>query len=626
MKRLLSVMLLLALALPAACAEEVYPAEEEVLSVEALIPVEAVESLPEALCAPEAVMIDEALEEAEPAAGTWGSCPWEIGTDGVLTIHAGTGVGTHIEQPGWALQRGSVTAVVMREKVVLPANCSELFSYLTNCTRMDLSGANTAAVRDMSSMFAYCESLTTLDLSGFSTAGVTDMRGMFYGCRGLKSLNLVSFQTAQVTDMSMMFMDCASLEDLGLGSFRAWSVRSMHAMFYHCASLTQLDLSAFGAEEVTDLSWLFAYCSSLTDLDLSGITTGRVTDMAMMFDSCAELTTVRLGRGFSFKGSGGTVLATLPEGPWYASSSGIAYTAEEISASRGKIAEIYSRQPWDVLPAVTGLAGQPVDTNASRLTWNRAANADGYQLWRSDNGGSFRWVKNCTTTVVNNYSLKPGTDYQYRVRAYAGEGSGRVYGAWSETVSVQILGEINNFTVTGKDTNCAMLKWDRVDGCTGYQVFRTEEGSGEYAWVKNATTAQVANYSLKPGATYYYKVRAYIDLPDGKRAFGQYSAGVKVYIQPQTVIQKLIGGSGRITFTWSRAEGASGYQIFYTEAGTGGTYAWWKNVPAGQLSITMPGLKANTDYWFKVRSYVDLPDGSRYYGQLSGARHAMTAK
>ena len=114
------------------------------------------------------------------------------------------------------------------------------------------------------------------------------------------------------------------------------------------------------------------------------------------------------------------------------------------------------------------------------------------------------------------------------------------------------------------------------------------------------------------------------DLPGGKRAYGQFSEGVKVYIQPQVNIT-LQGGKQQITITWDKADGCTGYQIFYTEAGTGGVYAWWKNVPAGTLSATLTGLKANTDYWFKVRSYVDLPDG-RYYGQLSEAKHVMTLK
>ncbi len=98
---------------------------------------------------------------------------------------------------------------------------------------------------------------------------------------------------------------------------------------------------------------------------------------------------------------------------------------------------------------------------------------------------------------------------------------------------------------------------------------------------------------------------------------------MKVYIQPQVSIQ-LTGGDRRIIISWDKASGCSGYQVFYTEAGTGGEYKWWKNVTG--TTATQTGLKPDTDYWYKVRSYVILPDGSKYYGQFSEARHVMTSK
>ena len=271
--------------------------------------------------------------------------------------------------------------------------------------------------------------------------------------------------------------------------------------------------------------------------------------------------------------------------------------------------------------AVKGISVQSVDTNAARITWDKIDGVSGYQLWWSIDGENFKWVKNCSTNVANKYVLTPGADYWFKVCAYTERDEKKITGDFSEPVKVHNLGTCDNFTVTGKDTNCALLRWDKVPGCTGYQVFRTVAGSGVYTWVKNATTAQVANYSLIPGTTYYYKIRAYIDLPDGKRAYGQYTDGVKVTIQPQVQIM-LTGGDGKIEISWDLAEGATGYQVFYTEAGTGGNYTWWKNVSTATVMQT--GLKACTDYYYKVRSYVDLPDGTRYYGQLSEAKHAWT--
>ena len=603
------------------------------------------------------------------------------------------------------------------------SSAASLIGGCASLTELDLSGVDLSAIRDLSSFFAGCASLVHIDLSMLNVQNVTGMRGMFSGCTKLESVDFRGLDTSLVTDMSSLFLNCTGLRaidltglntamvqkmngmfsgctgltTLDLSGLRTGSVTDMSSMFYNCQQLQSVDLSSFSAARPTSVGAMFHNCYALRSLDLSSLNTKYAAAMGGMFNACDALKAITLGAGFSFKGSGRTVLVTLPGKGWYARSDGQRYTPDEI-AQNHRAQETYSISPigtpsyvwaqdstsvtalmvspdsadplvsetvattaeitlpatWtamgettytavfthpafetqtrtvtDVprlpLEAVTGISANPVDTNASRIQWARTAGAEGYQLWRSANGGSWKWIKNCTTPVVNNYSLTPGADYRYKVRAYAGSGDDISYGPYSDEVSVHIPGKIANFTVTGKDTNCSFLKWDRVEGCTGYQVFRTVAGSGEYTWLKNATTPQVANYSLTPGTTYYYKVRAYVDLPGGGRAYGPYSAGVKIAIQPQ-VRAVVKGGSRQIKVSWTRAAGATGYQIFYTEAGTGGEYRWWKNIPAGTLTETLTGLKRDTEYWFKVRSYVDLPDGSRYYGQLSEAVHARTAE
>ncbi len=272
--------------------------------------------------------------------------------------------------------------------------------------------------------------------------------------------------------------------------------------------------------------------------------------------------------------------------------------------------------------AVSGITGQPVYTNAARITWKAASGASGYQLFRaSSQNGSYTWVKNNPTTNVVNYVLTPGADYWYKVRGYYEYGDGtKVYGAYSEAVKVHNLGAIGNFSVRGLDTNCALLQWDRVEGCTGYQVFRTVAGSGEYQWVKNATTSRIANYGLTAGTTYYYKVRAYIDLPGGGRAYGQYSEGIRVAIQAKGRITGAACENGKVQLTWEAVPGVTGYHIVYLVGGSGGVYTWVMTVPAAKTAATVTKyLEQGKTIYYRVRSYIDNPDGSRCYGQYSEA-------
>ena len=68
----------------------------------------------------------------------------------------------------------------------------------------------------------------------------------------------------------------------------------------------------------------------------------NVTDMVDMFSGCDELTGVTLGANFSFKGSGSSVLCTLPDRDWIAASSGLHFTAQQIAEDRNYIADTYT--------------------------------------------------------------------------------------------------------------------------------------------------------------------------------------------------------------------------------------------------------------------------------------------
>ena len=268
----------------------------------------------------------------------------------------------------------------------------------------------------------------------------------------------------------------------------------------------------------------------------------------------------------------------------------------------------------------------PAYTNAARITWTAAYGVTGYQLFRADKeDGEFKWVKNNPTTTVVNYVLTPGADYWYKVRAYTENADGtRTYGAFSEAVKVHNLGAIEELTVQPRDTNCTFLQWKKVEGCSGYQVFRTVAGTGEFVWVKNATTNQVANYSLTPGTVYYYKLRAYTDLPDGSRSYGQYSQAVMVRILNAAVVLSTSNRDGVITVNWKEQPNVTGYQVFHTADGPDGTYKWLANSTSTTWQHTNPAL--GQENYYRVRSYQEQPDGSRAYGQFSKAVHRVAKK
>ena len=190
--------------------------------------------------------------------------------------------------------RNSVTKVVfdVSFKDYEPTSCANWFCKFNNLT--EISGIkenlNTANVKNMSDMFSFCSSLTTLDLSNFNTANVTDMSYMFYECRSLTTLDVSNFNTANVTDMNCMFYNCSSLTTLDVSNFNTANVTDMYAMFYYCSSLTTLDVSNFNTANVTNMSWMFDGCSCLNAIFVGDDwSTVSVTESSRMFNNCTKL-------------------------------------------------------------------------------------------------------------------------------------------------------------------------------------------------------------------------------------------------------------------------------------------------------------------------------------------------
>ena len=154
------------------------------------------------------------LAEDIVASGKWGTCPWEIDADGVLTAYPGEGKNTNGVCP-WKDYRSAITKAVFVSdggtKVILPSDSSCLFNEMADLVSIDFSGVDTSNVTDMNGMFWGCSGLTSLDVSGFDTSKVTDMRMMFSGCSSLASLDLSRFDTSMVENMWGMFYISSSL-------------------------------------------------------------------------------------------------------------------------------------------------------------------------------------------------------------------------------------------------------------------------------------------------------------------------------------------------------------------------------------------------------------------------------
>ena len=230
------------------------------------------------------------------AQGSWGTCPWEISRDGVLTVYGGEGANpstpSSLKSP-WEAYSDYIRSIVFSESdgpvIARGDACEALFRWLENVETIDLTGLDTSEATDMAYMFSECRSLKSIDLTCLNTSQVTRMLGMFDDCMSLTSINLRGLDTSSLESIQDMFKHCTSLKDFSLTGFDTSCVTNMSGLFYGCQSLETLDLTGFDTSNVTSMGPMFFGCSQLKSLDLSGLNTSNVTGMGYMFYGCRSL-------------------------------------------------------------------------------------------------------------------------------------------------------------------------------------------------------------------------------------------------------------------------------------------------------------------------------------------------
>ncbi|MFT3952587.1 MAG: hypothetical protein QM689_11700 [Oscillospiraceae bacterium] len=135
------------------------------------------------------------------------------------------------------------------------------------------------------------------------------------------------------------------------------------------------------------------------------------------------------------------------------------------------------------------------------------------------------------TLIVKDGStkLKAGTDYTltYKNNTAVGVAIITVTGKGDYTGSgyryFQIVPKKTTLSSVTAGTKKATLKYTKVSGVTGYEIYRATSKTGTYTKIKTTSATSFANTGLTKGKTYYYKVRTYKTV-NGVKYYSAYSA------------------------------------------------------------------------------------------------------
>ena len=266
-----------------------------------------------------------------------------------------------------------------------------------------------------------------------------------------------------------------------------------------------------------------------------------------------------------------------------------------------------------------------VTEGKAELKWDKVENADGYEIC-VDIAGKQEAVYGVNYNNATLENLTEGFTYNAKVRAYKYVDGKKIYGNYSNSVSMKYEEEkiekpdkVTGVTVDLPD-DTGTFNWNKVEGADGYELCIYRPGVGNTLYTTTETT-----YTMRGFTDYEYnyniRIRAY-KIVDGKKEYGEYSDTVyfKCPIIPEeTKPDKVTGVTVYLpddtgTFNWNKVEGADGYELCIYRPGVGNTL-----YTTTETTYTMRGF---TDYEYnyniRIRAY-KIVNGKKEYGEYSDA-------
>ncbi len=173
-------------------------------------------------------------------------------------------------------------------------------------------------------------------------------------------------------------------------------------------------------------------------------------------------------------------------------------------------------------------------------------------------------------------------------------------------------------SVTSINATALRVTWNPVDGIDGYKVYYSTTPTGIYTLAGKTTGTTFAKTYLTAGTRYFFKVIGY-NIVDGNiydaTLLSGYKAGVPMGVPTIATIKT--SGIGRITLTWAKSAGASGFEIYRSTTATG---AYAKIYTTTALTYTDVNLVRGRYYYYKILPYRRIYT-TNYYGPSSVYRY-----
>ena len=267
-----------------------------------------------------------------------------------------------------------------------------------------------------------------------------------------------------------------------------------------------------------------------------------------------------------------------------------------------------------------GLRATKVKDTSLTLKWNKVPTAKTYFIYKV----GVNTQKKIAQTTKTSYALtglKAATDYIYAVRARAVVNDRNYTSQFSSNLSVRTAPkQAGGLIVSGTTDNAANLRYSKVAGAEGYEIWQYDNAKLKWVYIGASTTTAYTVGDLSPQSDYRFKIRAYHTV-NGSKLCGAFSAEATAHtlMAPVSGLRFDSATGTTLVFSWTPISTASGYRVELRELDetAAHTVAAAQTLTAGRMQATVSALKENTAYVVSVRPL---------YGTAIGTEQSLLMK
>ena len=273
----------------------------------------------------------------------------------------------------------------------------------------------------------------------------------------------------------------------------------------------------------------------------------------------------------------------------------------KVTSSSGAVRYYYvkvTKDECDSVEAPVVIANNNPVTGKPLLTWEAAANADKYEIYRSTSAdGTYTKIYTKTGTTFTNTGAVTGEKYYYKVKSI---GTSGVDGsAMSKSVArtcdlPQTTATASNKESTGKP----VVTWDTIKDAESYAVYRSTDKAGPYSKIFSTKKTTYTNTAAEAGVKYYYKIKAIHENSAANSALSEAVARTCDLVQPSVTAENN-PSNGKPVVIWDEIKDANSY-VVYRSKEKDGTYT--KVFTTSKTSYTNTAAETGEKYYYKVKA------------------------